>query len=83
MDKMRKDFETYLGYPYGLGKVPSGDYADMLVQYMWAGWKMAHNKYSQDSQKYIDLLRDLYYTHGYELPAGSFQKIKKLLGDLL
>lgn len=84
-DKLQQDFEVWAARIYGTARMgfSVGFYSRDEVHAAWQTWQAAHNKYSQDSQKYIDLLRDLYYTHGYELPSGSFQKIEKLLGDLL
>jgi len=83
MDKLQQDFEEEyselkddllaLGHSEGV--------IDEELRLMSMVWKHAHNKYSKDNQKYIDLLKDIYYN--YDLPNGVDQKIEKLLGDLL
>lgn len=84
MDKLQQDFEQYITSEYTTAPKPSENsiiYQDMLVYYMWQGWCAAHNKYSQDNQKYIDLLKDIYYNENP--PNRIDEKIEKLLGDLL
>lgn len=81
MNQIQQDFEAYFKWCEDIsGEV---DYSLIEAETGFKYWEAAYFTYSQDNQKYIDLLRDLYYTHGYELPSGSFQKIEKLLGDLL
>ena len=86
MSKLQQDFEewatSYHG-AYNIGKVsiPVLVYSNHNVHHDWTMWQRVYNKYSQDNQKYIDLLKDIYYN--YDLPNGVDQKIEKLLGDLL
>lgn len=58
----------------GMHDYPEYHRAKSLVQVL-------EKKYSKDNQKYIDLLKDIYYNYG--LPNSVDQKIEKLLGDLL
>ena len=81
MNKLQQDFEEEYSELKDdlLALGHSESVIDEELRLMSMVWKHAHNKYSQDNQKYIDLLKDIYYA--YDLPDGAFQKIKKLLGD--
>jgi hypothetical protein len=79
MNQLQQDFEAYFKRDMDFqGEI---NYSWIEAKIGLAYWEAAHNKYSQDNQKYIDLLKDIYYN--YDLPSGVDQKIEKLLGDLL
>lgn len=85
MTKLQQDFEewatSYHG-AYSIGKVsiPVLVYSNHNVHHDWTMWQRVYNKYSQDNQKYIDLLKDIYYSDDIK---EIDEKIEKLLGDLL
>lgn len=83
MDQLQQDFEEEYSELKDdlLALGHSESVVDEELRLMFMVWKHAHNKYSQDNKKYIDLLKDIYYN--YDLPKGVDQKIEKLLGDLL
>ena len=83
IDKVQQDFEEWAVRTYGTARMgfSAGFYSRDEVHAAWQTWQASHNKYSQDNQKYIDLLRDIYYN--YEVGVDLDKKIEKLLGDLL
>lgn len=82
MNQLQQDFEEEYNLKEGLlalGHPEKG--IDETMQLMFMVWKHAHNKYSQDNQKYIDLLKDIYYNS--DTSSWVEESIEKLLGDLL
>ena len=82
MNQLQQDFEEEYNLKedlLALGHPEKG--IDETMQLMFMVWKHAHNKYSQDNQKYIDLLKDIYYNS--DTSSWVEESIEKLLGDLL
>ena len=79
MNQLQQDFEAYFKWDIDFqGEI---NYSWIEAKIGLAYWEAAHNKYSQDNQKYIDLLKDIYYNS--EVSDEVDMKIEKLLGDLL
>lgn len=83
MSKLQQDFEDYFGFSHDMSKYNTGIYLNIDTYHLYCGWKIAHNKYSQDNQKYIDLLKDIYYSGYYSKTRDFDVEIEKVLGDLL
>lgn len=83
MNKLQQDFdEQYSNLKEDLRSLGHSEKGiDESLQLMSMVWKHAHDKYSQDNQKYIDLLKDIYYNS--DTSSWVEESIEELLGDLL
>ena len=83
MGKLQQDFEEEYSELKDdlLALGHSESVIDEELRLMSMVWKHAHDKYSQDNQKYIDLLKDIYYNS--DTSSWVEESIETLLGDLL
>ncbi len=79
MDQLQQDFEAYFKWSENIsGEI---DYSLLEVETGFKYWEAAYFTYSQDNQKYIDLLKDIYYNS--DTSTWVEESIEKLLGGLL
>ena len=83
MSQLQQDFESFFKWDYqGDVDFSNGiNYSSVEAEIGFKYWEAAYFTYSQDNQKYIDLLKDIYYNS--DTSSWVEESIEKLLGGLL